>query len=189
MLYGCGLRRSELVSLDLADWHTGTGVLTVRADTGAKARIKAWMTYIANGMHQALSAWLAARGTAPGPLFWSADRFGNVMPGRLSDQGLLRIAEKRAREAAVQRFSPHDLRRSMISHLLDAGADISTAQRLAGHASVVRPSAVTAAVSGQSSRQPGCSMFRTSLKRPCICGSEQAVSLKRGAWQRPKPGK
>lgn len=133
VLYGCGLRRSELVSLDLADWDADTDALTVRAGKGAKARV----TYTANGTHQALSAWLTARGTEPGSLFWPADRFGNVTSGRLSDQGLLRIAEKRAGQAAVQRFSPHDLRRSMISDLLDAGADISTAQRLAGHASVV----------------------------------------------------
>ena len=58
------------------------------------------------------------------------------MPRRMTDQGVMKALRTRALKAGVARFSPHDLRRSFISDLLDAGADILAVQRLAGHASV-----------------------------------------------------
>ena len=55
---------------------------------------------------------------------------------RMASQSILEIPERRARQARVARFSPHDLRRTFISDLLDAGADITTVAALAGHANV-----------------------------------------------------
>jgi site-specific recombinase XerD len=46
------------------------------------------------------------------------------------------MLQKRAHEARVKSFSPHDLRRTFVSDLLDAGADIATVAKMAGHASV-----------------------------------------------------
>jgi site-specific recombinase XerD len=54
----------------------------------------------------------------------------------MTAQSVLEMLQRRARQARVQRFSPHDLRRTFISDLLDAGADITTVAGLAGHASV-----------------------------------------------------
>src|SRR5689334_639617 len=83
----------------------------------------------------ALDAWLAVRGAAKGPLFCGINKGGRLLPGRLSSQGVLRMVTKRAAEAKIKQFSPHDMRRSFISDLLDSGADLVTVQALAGHAS------------------------------------------------------
>ena len=49
---------------------------------------------------------------------------------------MLYVTQRRGKDAGIQHFAPHDLRRSVISDLLDAGADLSTVQKLAGHANV-----------------------------------------------------
>lgn len=89
-----------------------------------------------NGSRAALTGWLRIRGEAPGPLFWPIDQAGRMIARRMTTQSVLEILQRRARRARVQRFSPHDLRRTFISDLLDAGADITTVAGLAGHASV-----------------------------------------------------
>jgi site-specific recombinase XerD len=132
VLYGAGMRRSEAVALDLADYNRETGALTVRAGKGRKDRI----SYATNGSHAALAAWLTVRGEEPGPLFWPVDQAGRMIARRMTAQSVLEMPRRRARQAGVPHFSPHDLRRTFISDLLDAGADISIVAGLAGHANV-----------------------------------------------------
>lgn len=132
VLYGAGLRRAEAVALDLGDCDLTTGALTVRAGKGRKDRIG----YATNGSRAALDAWLSARGTEPGPLFCPVLRGGRVDLRGMTPGAVLLILRKRAEEAGVAAFSPHDLRRSFISDLLDSGADIVTVKDLAGHANV-----------------------------------------------------
>lgn len=132
ILYGGGLRRSEVVALDLEDYSPGDGALTVRRGKGNKERI----VYLAGGAKRAVEAWLEARGNAPGPLLCPIRKNGTIELRRMTAQAVLLVLQRLACKAHIPAFSPHDLRRSFISHLLDAGADIATVQKLAGHAQV-----------------------------------------------------
>ena len=131
LLYACGLRRAELTGLDQEDYDPAEGELVVRGK-GRKERL----VPIANGAQDALDDWLIIRGDAAGPLFWPIRRGGHLHPGRITTQAVYNMLRKRAKQAGVKKLSPHDLRRTFISDLLDAGADLSVAQKLAGHANV-----------------------------------------------------
>lgn len=129
LLRGTGLRRSEIVTLDLVDYDLAIGMLTIRSGNGRNNRI----TYVANGSKIALDEWLDVRGDMPGPLFYGVTRSGRLVVRRLTGQAVAVICAARAIEAGVPAFTPHDMRRTFISSLLDAGADITTVQHLAGH--------------------------------------------------------
>ena len=79
---------------------------------------------------------MAVRGREPGPLFCRISKGGNIAVCGMTPGAVLLILRKRATQAGVADFSPHDVRRSFISELLDAGADIATVQQLAGHSNV-----------------------------------------------------
>jgi integrase len=132
VLYGGGLRRAEVVSLDMSDFLPEIGALTVRHGKGDKARI----VYLTGGAQGAMATWLPVRGPDPGALFLPINKGGRLTHRRMTDQAILAMLRRRAIKAGVGHFSPHDLRRTFISDLLDAGADIATVQKLAGHASV-----------------------------------------------------
>lgn len=132
LLYSAGLRRAELVSLDIADFDSGTGELKILHAKGRKQRT----AHITNGAKAALLDWLTIRGDEAGPLFLQIRKGGHVKRGRLTTQAVYTILQNRAQKAGVRDISPHDFRRSFVGDLLDAGADIVTVQKMAGHADV-----------------------------------------------------
>ena len=132
VLYGAGVRRSEAAALKLEDFDQETGAIVIRSGKGRKDRI----VYATNGSREALLAWLELRGDTPGALFCPVNKGGNITIRSMTDQSIFYVMKKRGDEAGVKSFSPHDMRRTFIGELLDAGADISTVQQLAGHANV-----------------------------------------------------
>jgi integrase/recombinase XerD len=134
VLFGAGLRRAELVKLTLADYNRADGSLTVKNGKGNRNRT----LWLPEGTKAALETWLKFRGEAPGPLFQAIKKGGRIVPETMNGTGqaVLDVCRKRARQAKVEPFSPHDLRRTFISTLLDATGDVSRVQKMAGHKNV-----------------------------------------------------
>ncbi len=131
ILLGTGLRRSEVVALNLPDYDPTTGALRVIGGKGGKNRT----VYLPTSAKKFMEKWLKVRGVRNGPLLYPVSRGKRVVRRRMTDQAVLYILQKRASEAGVKSCSPHDCRRTFISDLLDAGVDLVTVSHLAGHSS------------------------------------------------------
>jgi len=123
LLYASGLRVSELVGLDLRD--VDFAEMTVRViGKGRKERIVPFGGAAAG----ALRAYLGPRVPGAGAVFL------NRRGGRLTVRSVHTIVRRRARAAGiVRRVSPHTLRHTFATHLLDSGADLRMIQELLGH--------------------------------------------------------
>ena len=129
-----GLRRAELVALDLADFHEGSGSGTLRVQgKGTKERL----VPLTNGALDAVRDWIEVRGSEAGPLILPVRRGGTIGWGRrLTTSAIWKRLREVSRAAGVGEVSPHDLRRTACTALLDAGVDLATTGRILGHASV-----------------------------------------------------
>lgn len=136
-LYGAGTRISELVNLDVDDVDLDEGTVLVRSGKGRKTRLvpigraarKALGAYVTRSRPELIRR--AAANRSRGALFL------NARGTRLSRQGCWKILKGYARLAGLEdRVSPHTLRHSFATHMLDAGADIRVVQELLGHASL-----------------------------------------------------
>lgn len=131
LMYGAGLRRDEVTGLDLESYDPESGRLVIRGK-----RSKERTAYLVNGAAAAMADWLAVRGEDNGPLFWPINKAGRLTNRRMTNQAIYNMLAKRAELAGVRKFSPHDMRRTFVSDLLDSGADIATVAKMAGHSSV-----------------------------------------------------
>jgi integrase/recombinase XerC len=132
-LYSAGLRVSELAGMNQADLDFTAGIVTIRGK-GRKERL----ALLGRPACQALQKWLAVRRTSEkepkGPL---SPVFVNKFGRRLTTRSIARVLEKHLKRTGLdQRTSPHTLRHSFATHLLDRGADIRSVQELLGHKSL-----------------------------------------------------
>lgn len=132
LLCGAGLRAGELVSLDIDDVGIPQGILHVRQGKGRKNRD----IHLAGKVRKQLVSWLKARGCHPGPLFTRISRAGRPGTQSLTKTGLTGILMQLRAIADIGHFTPHDLRRTFITQLLEQGADLNIVRQLAGHADV-----------------------------------------------------
>ncbi len=144
VLYGTGARISEAVGLDVDDLHLGEGTSEDPATAllqgkGGKQRLVPVGSFACEAVSEYLvrsRPVLAAAGPPRGPGTGGA-LFLNARGGRLSRQSAWAVLAKTADRAGVTRdVSPHTLRHSFATHLLDGGADVRVVQELLGHASV-----------------------------------------------------
>jgi len=143
LLYAAGLRVSELISLRPLDYDAQAGILRIFGK-GAKERLVP-IHATAQGF---LSAWLASwRG-----LFAPRDEevFLNRSGCCLTRQGVWKMIKRYAAEAGIRReISPHTLRHSFATHLLEGGADLRSVQMLLGHADISATEIYTHVQSGR----------------------------------------
>jgi integrase/recombinase XerC len=137
-MYSAGLRVSELVGLSDDDYDRQAGVLRVRGK-GKKERLSPIGSFAA----RALDRWLAVRKVAGTPragarLGGATPLFVNKFGKRLTTRSVGRMLEKYLKLTGLDlRTTPHTLRHSFATHLLDRGADIRSVQELLGHKSLV----------------------------------------------------
>ncbi|QOV70866.1 site-specific integrase [Citrobacter sp. BDA59-3] len=131
-LCGAGLRAGELVSLECRDYDNG--ILTVRQGKGRKYR----EIHVAAAVDKAIRAWIKASGAkeAGDALFNRIQRNGRVASQPMTTTGLTGILEQLQHDAGIARFTPHDMRRTFITRLLEQGVDINTVRQLAGHSDI-----------------------------------------------------
>ena len=131
VLYGCGLRASELTGLDLRAVLLDEGLLRVFGK-GEKERV----VPVLGAAEAALRAYLdRGRGALAGRRPTAAV-FLNARGGRLSRQSVHAIVERYGRLAGITGLHPHTLRHSFATHLLEGGADLRVVQELLGHANI-----------------------------------------------------
>jgi integrase/recombinase XerC len=123
LLYASGLRVSELAALDVEDVDRDRGALRVLGKGGKERMVPFGAT-----ARRALEAVLAGSHPGTGPLFL------NQRGGRLTVRAIHAIVRARARDAGLtRRVSPHTLRHTFATHLLEGGADLRMIQELLGH--------------------------------------------------------
>src|ERR1700677_3973584 len=133
-LYGTGARISEATGLDLDELHLGDDPVVRLIGKGGKHRVVPAGSYAVRALEAYLvraRPALAAASLRGGPAV-----FLNARGGRLTRQGAWGILHAAADRAGLADVSPHTLRHSFATHMLDGGADIRVVQELLGHASV-----------------------------------------------------
>jgi integrase/recombinase XerC len=130
IIYSCGLRASEVVALDWQDVDGDLGVLRIERGKGGKQRIVPVGGEAVSALEEYRSGWSE-------PKLEHEAIFLNLRGRRLNVRSVGRILDECIHRAALQtKASPHALRHSFATHLLENGADLRAIQEMLGHASI-----------------------------------------------------
>lgn len=132
-MFAGGLRRQEASALDAENFDTSTGAVTISRGKGGKFRT----SYLAEGYREWVEPWAAfqrSRGCEPMFVRWNKNKGPTTR--RLSNAGVDYVLGELVDLAGIADLTPHDLRRTFATDLLENGADILMVQKLMGHADV-----------------------------------------------------
>ena len=135
-LYGTGARISEVTGLDVDELHLDADPVVRLAGKGGKQRVVPVGSYAVRALQAYLVRARPALAAASRRISVSPAVFLNARGGRLTRQGAWGVLHAAAERARLPDASPHTLRHSFATHMLDGGADIRVVQELLGHASV-----------------------------------------------------
>ncbi|WP_339373551.1 tyrosine-type recombinase/integrase [Xenorhabdus sp. KJ12.1] len=132
VMLGCGLRRAEIAGLKYEDMDFGSSQILIRGK-GNKER----KNYMSDETKEQVLKWVnQVRGDHAGYLFNRIRRHGDVTGDRLTADAIGFIVNRVLNALNIKKFTPHDLRRTYASALLDNGEDMFTVKDALGHASV-----------------------------------------------------
>ncbi|MCJ8320419.1 MAG: site-specific integrase [Colwellia sp.] len=127
--YGAGLRRSEVVKLDLSDF------IDDKIFVHGKGNVNKHL-FLPKFAIKAINKWLTYRGDFKGALFPRFIIGGTMTDFRMLPNAVNCILERRRKAAKIAPFTPHDLRRSYATNLIDNGVDLFTVQGLMRHTDI-----------------------------------------------------
>ena len=131
ILFGCGPRRAEVVTIDISKLNFADRSIKVIGKGNKERELEMPPRTI-----DLVKTWLEESGLQFGPLFRPVNRWNQLaVDRRLTARGVYDIVTRRIREVGLEKASPHDLRRSFLTYLLDNGEDLATAADMAGHSS------------------------------------------------------
>jgi integrase len=134
ILMGCGLRRSELVALEMEHIQTRQGHWAIVDLVGKGGHIRT--VPMPQWVKDALDGWTSAAGILKGRVFRAISRSGRVWSSKIGENVVWHIVSKRCTKAGLERIAPHDLRRTCAKLCHTAGGELEQIQFLLGHSSV-----------------------------------------------------
>jgi len=136
IMLATGIRRSEVIAINIDDYNTRTGLLNIQSGKGNKQRT----AYINTESRKIVKQWLNISNQKQEgreiALFNPITKTGSIQNRQLSSHAVYEIIRHRAEQAQIQPCRPHDLRRTFVTSLLEARIDINTTRQLVGHTDI-----------------------------------------------------
>lgn len=128
-----GIRRAEVIQLKVTDYNPRNGELRILQGKGRKARI----THIPVSVRSYLKVWLKKKPKSILSLFCPIQKNNLCKAKSLTSQSIYLIIKLRTEEAGIEGVTPHSLRRTYITLLLEYGVDLNTVRGLIGHSNIM----------------------------------------------------